>query len=461
MTGITNLHGRRGTNMNLRRAAFQADGVRNAIIWLMVIVIMPILFFGLLQVKYHGAYSPFDESTHASYAWSVSHGRIPAKGDVLEQPILDDWACSGQSNAELPICGNAADPSAFPNQGQQYNYIHPPLYYAVTGFAARVITHFDHSVSFTQAARLMQIPWMILGLALTYFALRSWGLSQLYAYSTTAIIPFVPVFLNAGTAVTNDAPALACGAMLLWCAARAFKYHRYDWMPVSMALIFCMMKGTFAFGFLGLAAVMFSVSIMQWYIGDARLGRKGIISSCLTGLAALLCVFGWSKFQNMRGVTNWYNPNAVFRPKMEGNPIWQWMKTALSGLNLASSVNVRDMSDQPAFTMWITLVTVILIGAAGFLYFQHDAVPAHLMLIITTVFSMLLYPTMVQLREYLNSGLMFAVITVRYGMCLVPLALCCWALALQHRRSRIIAVFVPVFGICCGFVSVLTAATLV
>lgn len=445
--------------MNLRHIASRAGGVRNAIVWLMIIVIMPTLFFGLLQIKYHGVYSPIDEGSHISYAWSVSHGRIPAKGDTVEQPILDDWACSGQSNVELPSCGNATDPSTFPNRGQQYNYIHPPLYYAVTGSAARVIAHFNHSMTFAQAARLIQIPWMVVGLAFAYFAFRSWGLLRLYAYSAVVVIPFVPVFLNVGSAVTNDAPALACGAILLWCAARAFRRHRYDWVPAAMALLFCMMKGTFAFGFLGLAAVMFAVSIMRWYIGDVRLGCKGIASSCATVLASLLCVFGWSKFQNMRGMTNWQNPlNAT---KTEGNPIRQWMGTALSGLDLGHAIGYRDMSDRPVFMLWIALITVVLVGATGFLYFQHDAISSHLMLIATTVFSMLLYPTMVQLREYLNSGLTFGSLTIRYGMCLVPLALCCWALALQHRRSRIIAVFVPMFGICCGFVSVLTTATLV
>lgn len=447
---------------SLHNITNRVGGIRNTIAWLTIIVLIPALFFGLLQAKYHGVYSQIDEGTHISYAWSTSHGRIPAKGDTVEQPILDDWACSSQTNAELPPCGDAEDPTKFPAQGQQYNYIHPPLYYAITGFAARIIAHIDHSVSFAQAARLMQIPWIILGLALTYRALRAWGIDRLYAYSAVAVIPFVPVFLNAGSAVTNDAPALACGALLTWSAARVFKQHRCDWLPAVMALLFCLMKGTFAFGFLGFAAMVFATSALWWYLGDVRLGRNGIISSCATGIVSLLCIFGWSKFQNMRGVENWQNPNSVYRPKIEGSPVWEWMKTALSGLDLGAFTSAgRDMSDQPAFIMWSALLTVVMIGAVGFLYFQHDGDVSHTMLLGTTVFSMLLYPTLVQIREYLSSGLMFSVVTVRYGMCLVPLVLCCWALALQNRKSRIIAVSMPLIGICCGFASVLTAAMLV
>lgn len=436
-------------------------GIRNAVIWLVCIIIIPTLFFGMLQLKYHGVYSQIDEGTHIGYAWSVSHGHIPAKGDTVEQPILDDWACSGQSNVELPSCGNTGDVTKFPAHGQQYNYIHPPLYYAITGFCARVITHFARSMSFAQAARLMQVPWIILGLALTYRALRTWGLKRLYAYSAVTVIPFVPVFLNAGSAVTNDAPALACGAMLLWCAARVFKQHRCDWLPATMALLFCLMKGTFAFGFLGFTAVMFVASVLWWYLGDTRLGFNGIISSCVTGVVSLLCIFGWSKFQSARGASHWQNPNLVYRPKMEGSPIWEWARTALSGLNLGAFTSAgRDMSDQPAFIMWASLLAMVMIGAAGFLYFQHDGDSSHTLLLGTTVFSILLYPTLVQIREYLESGLMFSVVTVRYGMCLVPLSLCCWALSLQNRRSCIVAVAFPAFGICCGFISVLTATTL-
>ena len=447
---------------NLHDITNRVGGIRNIITWLSIVVFIPTLFFGLLQAKYHGVYSPIDESTHLSYAWSASHGHIPAKGDTVEQLILDDWACSGQTNTEIPSCGNAEDPTKFPAQGQQYNYIHPPLYYAITGFAARIITHINHSVSFVQAARFVQIPWIIIGLALTYHSLRTWGLNRLYTYSAVAIIPFVPVFLNAGSAVTNDAPALACGAMLTWNAARVFKQHRCDWMPAVTALLFCLMKGTFAFGFLGFAATTFAMSVLWWYLGDGRLGRNGIFSSCATGIVSLLCIFGWSKFQNMRGAENWQNPNLVHRPPMEGSPIWEWMRTALSGLDLSANVvGGRDMSEQPAFIMWTALLAVVMIGAAGFLYFQHDGDVSHTMLLGTTVFPMLLYPTLVQVREYLSSGLMFSEITIRYGMCLVPLVLCCWALALQNRKSLIIAVTVPLIGISCGFISVLTATTLV
>lgn len=87
---------------SLHNITNRVGGIRNIIAWLTIIVLIPALFFGLLQAKYHGVYSQIDEGTHISYAWSASHGRIPAKGDTVEQPILDDWACSSQTNAELP-----------------------------------------------------------------------------------------------------------------------------------------------------------------------------------------------------------------------------------------------------------------------------------------------------------------------------------------------------------------------
>lgn len=445
----------------IRKVVNRCGGVRNIVVWMTVIVIVPTLFFCFLQTKYHGVYSQFDEGTHISYAWSVAHGHIPARGDTVERPILDAWACSGQTNAELPPCGESSSPSQFPAQGQQYNFIHPPIYYIITGFLSRCITHFSHALTFAQAARLLQIVWVIFGMALCYAAFRRWDVPRLYAYSSVALIPFIPMVLNAGSAVTNDAPALACGAMLVWCAARVFKEHRCDAWPVAISIFFCLIKGTFAFGFLAFAAVMFFYSIIWLFTGDKKRGYRSVFFSCTIAVASMICVWGWSAWQKTRGVSNWHNPNEVYRPKMEGSPFWQWAKTAFSGLNLGSFTSAgRDLSDQPLFIMWAAILSIITLGAAAFLYFQHDGSVHHQALSATTFTSLALYPTLVQAREYLSSGLMFDIVTVRYGMCLIPLVLCCWAVSLQNRESRIIAIIIPIFGMICGFATLLSATNL-
>lgn len=426
-----------------------------------MLILLPTLFLGVYQSKLHGRYSPYDETTHISYAWSVAHGRIPAKGDAMEQPILDDWACHGQPViTTTPGCGVTAPLSEYPAGGLQYNYIHPPVYYAITGFSARLISHILPSISFIHAARLIEIVWIIAGIILCYLALKSWGIRKLYALSAAAIIPYIPVISSTGSAVNNDAPALACGAAILWSMARVYRHNRIDCAPVIFALLFCMMKGTFAFGFFGFAIILFIFSIAKVFIGDRRSGIDGILVSCGTAAAALLCVVGWSRFQALRGTSSWVNPNLASKTPVTGSPIVQLMTTFLSGLNLAQFDGLRGLESQPSSVMWIALLSVILTGAVAFLYFQHDNDLAHSLLLATTALTMLLFPTFIQLREYLSNGHIIPTISARYGLYIIPLVLCCWGLTIQQRRSRILAICIPLFAIACTFYAVLTATNL-
>ncbi|MGO5363050.1 MULTISPECIES: glycosyltransferase family 39 protein [unclassified Bifidobacterium] len=427
-----------------------------------IFVILPALFLGIYQSKLHGRYSNIDEPSHASYAWSVSHGHIPAKGDPIEEPILDDLSCAGQSNTEnIPKCGTHAPLSKYPLGGTQYNFIHPPIYYAITGTAARIISHFIPSMTFVHAARLLQIVWVIIGIMLCFYSLRAWGVRETYALSGAAIIPYIPVVCNAGSAINNDAPALACGAAILWCMARIYRNNKYDWVPIVMALLFCSMKGTFAFGFLGLSIILFIQSMLLLYTGDRRKGTNGAILAVSVAAASVFCVIGWSKFQSIRGASDWSNPNASLgKVTITGTPLGEIMTTLFAGLNLANFDGQRGLESQPASIMWVAVLAVILVGSLGFLYFQHDNDQSHMLLIATVAVSMLMFPTLIQIREFLSNGHMFLYVTPRYGMYLIPLVLCCWVLALQNRRSKILAVSVPVFAIVCSFFAVATATNL-
>lgn len=429
---------------------------------IVILVILPALFLGIYQSKLHGRYSPLDEPSHASYAWSVSHGHIPAKGDSIEQPILDDWSCSGQSHARgIPKCGTHAPLSEYPNGGAQYNFIHPPVYYAITGTAARIISHFIPSLTFVHAARLMGIAWIIIGIILFFYSLRAWGVRETYALSGAGIIPYIPLACQAGSSINNDAPALACGAAILWCMARIYRNNKYDWIPIVMALLFCSVKGTFAFGFLGVSIILFIQSMLMLYTGDRRTAARGATLAVSVTAASLFCVIGWSKFQSIRGASDWSNPNiSIGKVAVTGTPFGEIMTTLFSGLNLTNFDSGRGLESQPAFIMWVAVLTVILVGSLGFLYFQHDNDQSHILLIATAAVSMLIFPTLIQIREFLSNGHMFLYINSRYGMYLIPLVLCCWVLALQNRRSKILGVSVPAFAIVCSFFAVVTATNL-
>lgn len=56
---------------------------------------------------------------------------------------------------------------------------------------------------------------MILALAFAYCVLLARGLGDCMLNSFVVVIPFALVFLNAGSAVPNDAPTFACGVVPL------------------------------------------------------------------------------------------------------------------------------------------------------------------------------------------------------------------------------------------------------
>ena len=79
------------------------------------------------------AMSRIDEPTHADYAWQIAHFHVPARGDVIATQIREEWACKGQERYSLPDCGAPVWPWQFPFDADQYNFSHPPLYYAMVG----------------------------------------------------------------------------------------------------------------------------------------------------------------------------------------------------------------------------------------------------------------------------------------------------------------------------------------
>lgn len=441
---------------------------RSLVFAIAVLVVIPSLYYVLAIRSYDGTYSPFDEHTHAGYAWSVSHGNIPAKGDTLPDVILNDLACSGwrssqdkiENTLHLPSCDSNVSASEYPGKGEQYNSFHPPLYYLITGSLARLLSRILPSLSFVHAARYLSVVWMVAGIVALFFALRSWKISDNVVLSTCALVPYIPVFLNAGTAVTNDAPALLCGAGFLWIASRFFVHNNYSpAIPCVIAFLSCMVKATFAFTLLALLTVCGLSALYRMRKMTARRAAVSeILSVLLIGASALCAVGGWNIFQRHRGDPSYVaaitgtNTHAV-----SGLPFGEFLNTLMSGFDMSTlpGGDLRNSNASVGYQAWLTLLSVVLSGAVFFLYFQDDQVSAHLRLIQTSVFGMLLFPSLVQIRQFLGDGSMFGTVTPRYGMTILPVILCCWALAVQNRKQPAVSWIISVVGGMVCFFSVL------
>lgn len=436
----------------------------SALIGIIVCVILPVSYFAMAQIKFNGSYSIYDELSHMSYAWSASHGHIPAQGDTDEAVVLHDWACSGQDGIEFTRCDVKAAVKAYPYE-QQYNYFHPPVYYWITGGVARMVSQAVPSVSFMVAARAFSIVWMVAGNIMMAIALRAWGVRRRYAYSTVAMIPFIPAFLNAGTAVTNDAPALLIGSMLLWALAKVVVHHQKMYVPLAIiSLLTGFIKGTFVFPFCAAAAFFVLRGCWYWLRKHDTAGWKSIIQGLCLGIPGLIAMQVFNHFQSGRGHTVSSAVMGVNTVPLDA-PVLRILTSVMDWGQLASDIGVRsNMGTRVGHIMWSVLIQIIILGAIAFLYLVIDRAAAsdapYRTLATLTALALCLYPVLIQTREFLSSGRLFPAVGFRYGLACLPLVLCCWAVMMQHKDMRRTAIVIPVLGVLLSFYGLATTAAL-
>ena len=154
--------------------------------------------------------SPFDEATHIDYAYQVAHGHIPARGSVIAPVIRADMLCRGPASRDVKLtrCGERNPPAkSFVVGAQNYNFGHPPVYYAITGVLARAAGlpfSGDHFIAF---ARLAGILWLFAGMLVLYLALRKFRVRWELAACGALLLALTPAVFYLDATVTNDAAA--------------------------------------------------------------------------------------------------------------------------------------------------------------------------------------------------------------------------------------------------------------
>jgi hypothetical protein len=396
-------------------------------------------------------FSALDEATHIDYVWDIAHGTLPAKGDKLSAWTLSEWSCRGQANLDnLPACGSPAPAKHFPGSGLQYNYGHTPLYYAVNAGIALALTAIT-PVGFFDASRIGSGLWLLAGLIMLYLALRHWRVRWSIALPATITVAALPVVLHAATITTNDAPAVLCGALAAYLLARAVKYGHYGyWLPAVITAAAAATKILNALPMLALAGFFLLVGIDRWRRSGWRAGWPALRLMLAYVLPVGLVYVGWRGLQSLRGVAHFVNPIAgVNTGRLVGTPIREWLSTEFDGFTLADNYYLDPKVNSVYIPIWMDVI-VLLLTAASFvavLMFRKGtpqrAAGWALMI------GCLLVPFVVQLQTYVSSdgSRYFPLVTTRYGMSLIPLAILCLALAVEARRIRLLTWLTPAAGI--------------
>ena len=395
------------------------------------------------------ALSRIDEPTHADYAWQVAHFQLPRAGSAIAQPILDHWACVGQEGYELPECGSGDGAWAFPFDGQNYNFAHPPLYYAVVGLPARALDAMFPGLDFVSAARLMGIAWLAGGMFMLYVALRRWRIDPAASVIAPLLLPAFPRILHASTTVNPDAAAAIFGAAAVWLAAKIFVEDYRGWvLPAVLTALAGLTKTITAVPFVAIALL-----IVFRLVRDLRVRRfhRADLVVPLAIAGAVLVPYGlWQLFQGGRGDPYWTNPLVGLNTRdVTGLPGSEWLETAFSGINLASEYYLQPPLDVALMLAWTRLLNIIVIGAVFAVIVACAKEPARRSLGWLVLAGVFIYPTIVQVQAYLNTAVpqYFPNVTGRYGLALIPGAIACICVAAWKAGYRRIVYFFALGGL--------------
>jgi len=397
-----------------------------------------LIAIGLVSLVVHRAspLSPFDEATHADYAYQISHGHVPAKGSAIAPEILKQWSCHGRyGGSSLPPCGVSAVATQYPELGQNYNFGHPPLYYAITGVIARVADAALPGTShFITLARLVGALWLFAAMFVLYVALRRFRASWQLSAAAAILLVLSPQVLLASTTVTNDGAAALSGSLALLVLARIMVQRKLGWIIPTLVTGLCAAtKVLNALPMLAVAGVLLIAAIVAWR-EDHRKDARKLALIVLGVLAATAIVYaGWSAIQSGRGLAGWKSPVQGFsdRPVI-GGPFEEIFSTSFTGFQMISDFFLPVQVSSSWFILWVRVLSFCAAAAPLLLLAVTRKREVERQLAGAALLGMISYPLIVELEVYLSHGTYFPYVISRYGMSMIPLLIACLAMVAQR-----------------------------
>jgi uncharacterized membrane protein YccF (DUF307 family) len=380
--------------------------------------------------------SPYDEATHADYAYRVANFDLPARGSLIAPAIRLEWSCRAARPSSVPPCDAGAHASAYPLRGENYNFGHPPIYYTVVGWSTRAIDVVVPGANFVLIGRLLGLGWLLAGMAVLFVALRRFDVPRGYAAAAVALLPLCPGVLHASSTVTSDAGAVLAGAGALFVLSRILVAGRAHWLvPASVTALATATKVISGLPMLAVACVAMIMAVARRRRGETHGARE-----LATTAAAIVIVFvvvyeGWSAFQGLRGQENWVSPIAGLTDRViVGAPFDELLSTSFTGLQLITSYSLQPQLNGMSVTLWARLLGALV--AAAPLLAMLLFVPQSPRWVVgsVTLGGLLAFPLVAEVQVYVQNDQYLPGVVGRYGMSFVPWALACLAMVAAQRR---------------------------
>ncbi|MGB6059967.1 MAG: hypothetical protein WBF71_17050 [Microthrixaceae bacterium] len=391
--------------------------------------------FVLMSVANGPRLSLYDESTHIDYAYRASQFELPRTGQELSRYTLDQWSCRGRADAQLPPCGAETPAAEYPAQGTQYNAFHPPVYYFVTGVPARALATVT-GVDFTTAARSIGAVWLWAAMFGLYLTLRFWRLRVRYSLAAAFILPLIPGVLHASSTVTNDAPAALCGVAALFILGRVVLHRNTGYiLPAVLAGAAASTKIMNSLAPLIVAAVFGLVALVLWKRSGWKSSLPVIRVAGAMVLAIVVVYGGWGAVQSSRTPPGYSSPiEGISSRDIAGLPFDEWSQAAMSGTSLVNDFYLDPAVSSRYIGAWGAVLNLLLAVAPFTALVLYRRGTPRWLVGGTTLLGMFSFPMIVQLEVLKSNYSYFPIVTPRYGMTLIPLAVASLAILAERKR---------------------------
>jgi hypothetical protein len=395
----------------------------------------------LLGVLRATSFSLYDEATHVDYAWQIASGDLPYAGSQLAPEVLQEWSCRGLNGFEdeIPPCGESHDASEYPLRGENYNFGHPPTYYALTAGAAALGEALPVGVTFMTAARLTGAIWLAAALVGLYGVLRLWRVPRVLSAGSAALLAAVPSVAHASSIVTNDAPGALTGVLALWVLTRVAVQEKIGWLlPTVLAALVASTKVMNAVAMLAVAAVVLGLAVSAFRAGDRIRARAMTFIAVGIGGATAAVHLGWRAFQGGRGNPDWLSPvTGVNTRPTEGTPVDEWLPTLFEGFGIAQTFWLQASLSSFAVFASARLLALIMTTAPFVNVASFPAGDRRRLVGWAALVGCAVVPLIVQVQTYANGEDYFPLISGRYGISLLPLTIGALAFVAHARRWRV------------------------
>lgn len=212
-----------------------------------------------LHVRAYPSFSPIDELQHYDYMLKASRGELVRYGDSIGQTALREEACRGIDAAfRPPPCDSPEfDPRHFQEGGYNTAWSQSPLYYALTGWAARAIVAMGATDNLLTAGRLAGGLWLGTGLMALLALLAEFRIPRAHVVIVTLILVSAPVVLHASATVNPDGALLSAGGTLMLAVLRWERRTLAWWWVALVAFVAVIIEPTtFLAGLVGAVYVI-------------------------------------------------------------------------------------------------------------------------------------------------------------------------------------------------------------